>query len=61
MARTKSALISQKTKLAQAIRYAPSRCKGLARFLDDERVEMDSNVVECTIRPTRMLCSPVRN
>ena len=49
--RAKLALISQKTKVAQAIRYALSRWNGLTRFLDDGRIEIDSNVVECTIRP----------
>ena len=49
--REKLSLISQKTKLAEAIRYALSRWKGLTRFLDDGRIEIDSNVVERAIRP----------
>ena len=49
--RTKLGLISQKTKLAEAIRYALSRWQGLTRFLDDGRIEIDSNVVERSIRP----------
>ena len=49
--RAKLALISQKTKLAEAIRYALSRWEGLTRFLDDGRIEIDSNVVERSIRP----------
>jgi hypothetical protein len=49
--RAKLALISQKTKLAAAIRYALSRWEGLTRFLSDGRIEIDSNVVERTIRP----------
>jgi transposase len=49
--RTKLGLISQKTKLAEAIRYALSRWEGLTRFLDDGRIEIDSNVVERSIRP----------
>ena len=49
--KAKLALISQKTKLATAIRYALSRWNGLTRFLDDGRVEIDSNVVERSIRP----------
>jgi transposase len=49
--RAKLALISRKTKLAQAIRYALSRWNGLTRFLDDGRIEIDSNVVERSIRP----------
>jgi hypothetical protein len=49
--RAKLELISQKTKLAEAIRYALSRWKGLIRFVDDGRIEIDSNVVERAIRP----------
>jgi transposase len=49
--RAKLALISQKSKLAEAIRYALSRWDGLTRFLDDGRIEIDSNVVERAIRP----------
>ena len=43
--------ISQKTKLAEAIRYALSRWDGLTRFIDDGRIEIDSNTVERSIRP----------
>ena len=49
--RAKLELISQKTKLAEAIRYALSRWAGLTRFIDDGRIEIDSNVVERSIRP----------
>ena len=49
--REKLALISQKSKLAEAIRYALSRWEGLTRFIDDGRVEIDSNIVERSIRP----------
>ena len=49
--REKLATISQKTKLAEAIRYALSRWKGLTLFLDDGRVEIDNNIVERAIRP----------
>jgi transposase len=49
--RAKLELISQKTKLAEAIRYALSRWQGLTRFIDDGRIEIDSNVVERSIRP----------
>ena len=48
---TKLAAVSQKGKLAEAFRYALSRWDGLSRFLDDGRIEIDSNVVERTIRP----------
>lgn len=54
--RTKLQLISQKTKLAEAIRYTLSRWQGLSMFLDDGRVEIDNNVVERTIRPLALTC-----
>ena len=44
-------LISQKSKLAEAIRYVLARWEGLTRFIDDGRIEIDSNVVERSIRP----------
>jgi transposase len=43
--------VSQKGKLAEAIRYALARWEGLSLFLDDGRVEIDSNIVERAIRP----------
>ena len=49
--RAKLALISQKSQLAEAIRYALSRWAGLTRFVDNGRIEIDSNVVERSIRP----------
>lgn len=49
--RSKLALISQKLKLAEAIRYALSRWEGLTRLVDGGRIEIDSNVVERAIRP----------
>ena len=51
MVRAKLALISQKSKLAEAIRYALSRWEGLTRFIDDGRIELDNNTVERSIRP----------
>jgi transposase len=47
----KLALISQKGKLADAIRYALSRWEGLTRFIRDGRIEIDNNTVERSIRP----------
>src|SRR5882762_7386606 len=47
----KLGLISQKGKLAEAIRYALSRWAGLTRFIDDGRIELDNNAVERAIRP----------
>ena len=49
--RAKLALISQKSKLAGAIRYALSRWESLTRFIDDGHIELDNNVVERSIRP----------
>ncbi|HEX2020669.1 MAG TPA: IS66 family transposase, partial [Aurantimonas sp.] len=49
--REKLQLISQKTKLAEAIRYALARWEGLCRFAGDGRIEIDNNTVERSIRP----------
>jgi transposase len=49
--RAKLGLVSKKSKLAEAIRYALARWEGLTRFLDDGRIEIDSNVIERAIRP----------
>src|ERR1700686_1928917 len=49
--RAKLALISQKSKLAEAIRYVLSRWEGLTLFIDDGRIELDNNTVERSIRP----------
>ena len=49
--REKLALVSQKSKLAEAIRYALNRWTGLTLFLEDGKIEIDSNVVERSIRP----------
>jgi len=49
--RAKLALVSQKGKLAEAIRYALSRWQGLTRFIEDGRIELDNNTVERSIRP----------
>ena len=43
--------VSAKAKLGEAIRYALTRWDGLSRFLDDGRVDLDSNAVERSIRP----------
>jgi len=52
--RAKLQLISQKTKLAAAIRYALSRWQGLCLFLEDGHVEIDNNVDERSIRPVAL-------
>jgi len=43
--------VSATSELAKAIRYAIRHWEGLVVFLDDGRVEMDTNVVERAIRP----------
>jgi len=43
--------VSAASDLAKAIRYALRHWPGLTVFLDDGRVEMDTNVVERAIRP----------
>jgi transposase len=51
-----------KAKIADAIRYGLNHWDGLTRFLDDGRIELDTNIVERSIRPVEsrsaeMLCS----
>ncbi len=43
--------ISKATKLAEAMRYMLRHWEGLTRFLDDGRLELDTNTVEREIRP----------
>lgn len=47
-------LVSGRSTLAEAIRYALSRWHGLTRFLHDGRVELDTNPVERAIRPVAL-------
>jgi transposase len=49
--RTQLGQISQKTKLAEAIRYTLSHWEGLIRFAHDGHIEIDSNTVERSLRP----------
>jgi hypothetical protein len=42
---------SKATKLAKAMRYSLRHWEGLTRFLDDGRLELDTNTVEREIRP----------
>ena len=44
--------LSATSDVAKAIRYAIQHWPGLVVFLDDGRVEMDTNVVERAIRPS---------
>lgn len=46
--------VPRSSRLAEAIRYALVRWDGLARFLDDGRVELDTNPVERAIRPVAL-------
>ncbi len=43
--------VSGKSIIAEAIRYGLNHWDGLVRFLDDGRIELDTNIVERGIRP----------
>jgi transposase len=43
--------VAQRAKIAEAIRYGFNHWDGLTQFLDDGRIEIDSNTVERSIRP----------
>ena len=43
--------VSDKSTIAEAIRYGFNHWDGLVRFLDDGRIEMDTNSVERAMRP----------
>ncbi len=45
------ARVSVKATIAEDIRYALNHWDGLTRFLDDGRVELDTNIVERSMRP----------
>jgi transposase len=45
------ARVSAKATIADEIRYGLNHWDGLARFLDDGRIELDTNIVERGIRP----------
>ncbi|MCK8462807.1 IS66 family transposase [Aliiroseovarius sp. S1339] len=45
------ARVSSKAPLGEALKYIAKYWSGLVLFLDDGRIEMDSNAVERTIRP----------
>ena len=42
------------SSIAQAIRYGFNQWDGLLRFLDDGRIEIDSNTVERAMRPVAL-------
>jgi hypothetical protein len=43
--------VSAKSPIADAIRYGLNHWDGLARFLDDGRIDLDTNIVERSMRP----------
>ncbi|MGY3487663.1 hypothetical protein ACVW1C_005546 [Bradyrhizobium sp. USDA 4011] len=43
--------VSKKSGLGKAIRYTLKHWEGLTRFIDDGRIEIDSNTVERSIKP----------
>jgi transposase len=45
------AKVPRRARIAEAIRYALKLWSGLRLFLDDGRIEIDTNVVERAIRP----------
>jgi transposase len=47
----RAAELPRKSPLAEAIGYPLNHWEGLTRFLDDGRIEIDSNTVERSIRP----------
>ena len=55
------ARVSAKASIAEEIRYGLNHWDGLVRFLDDGRIELDTNIVERGIRPivmTESFCTP---
>ncbi len=44
----------QRSGLAEAIRYTLARWPALCRFLDDGRIDLDTNTVERAIRPVTL-------
>lgn len=47
-------MISSGSRLAEDIRFGLAHWEGLTRFLDDGRLEIDTNLVENAIRPVRL-------
>ena len=46
--------LSRQSKLAEACRYTLAHWTGLTWFVDDGRIEIDSNIVERNIRPVAL-------
>ena len=47
--------LSAKSPTAEAIRYGLNHWDGLIRFLDDGRIELDTNAVERAMRPSHSI------
>jgi len=47
-------VLSKKSDTAGVIRYAQNHWEGLTRYLDDGRIEMDTNAVERAMRPIKL-------
>jgi transposase len=47
----KLSLLAKSGRMAEIIRYGLTRWDGFTRFIDDGRIEIDSNIVERAIRP----------
>jgi len=48
------ATLSQKSALAEAIRYALARWPALTRYVEDGRIEIDNNAAERALRPVAL-------
>lgn len=46
--------VSRKSPIADAIRYGLNHWRGLTRFLEDGRIELDTNIVERSMRPVAL-------
>jgi transposase len=46
--------LAQKSNTAKALRYALRHWDGLTLYLDDGRIEMDTNAVERAMRPIKL-------
>jgi transposase len=51
---TQLSKVSAKSPIAEAIRYGLNHWDGLVRFLDDGRIELDTNIVERSMRPVAL-------
>ncbi|MFT9291275.1 IS66 family transposase [Gluconobacter oxydans] len=52
--RQKLTFLPSRARLAEAIRYALNRWDDLARFIEDGRIDLDTNPVERAIRPVTL-------